>query len=264
MHSENYESQLVGLFMQLWGRREGSDSEPATILTNAQNPFDSWFGDICGAVRHRYFLIEFKQTRAGFLDEVKPGSAKPHRTALYQHLRTDEVCRKIARFGHFAAYQSDSNLLAFEPYAHSIAPRRLKAELIDDSLSSAVPTFELDYTAWTHNFGKFYDALNECDLTLYHESSPWLFRNGLGIPEADLEDYVLCMYSHLEYYEPKDGVILLGALDPCTKEFKAVTLTPYQMVAELKNKFEGLRAAMADEMAKEAQRTNLLRSRPSN
>ena len=262
MPSENYESHLVGLFMQLWGREEGKNSEAATLLTNAQNPFDNWFGDICGVVRHRYFLIEFKRTRSGFLEEVKIGSAKPHRTALYQHLSNDDVCRKIARFGHFAAYQEDANLLAFEPYAHSAAPRLSAKELTEVSLLSSVPSFELNHSAWTLNFGKFYDALHEDDLSLHYQSSPWLFTKGLGIPEADLEQYVSCMYSHLKYYEVEDDVILLAALDPSTKELKTVTLPPFQMMTALKEKFEGLREAMADETANEVRRTNSFHNGP--
>lgn len=264
MPSENYESQLLGLFMQLWGRTEGRNSEAATLLTNAQNPFDNWFGDVCGVVRHRYFLIEFKRTRSGFLEEVKIGSAKPHRTALYKHLRNDEVCRKIARFGHFAAYQEDAGLLAFEPYAHSVAPRLPAKELIKDVLLSSVSSFELDYPAWTLNFGKFYDALHERDLSLHHQSPPWLFRNGLGIPEADLEHYVLCMYSHLEYCEADDGVILLAALDPSTNKLMTVALPPFQMMTALKEKFEGLRVAMADELTNEGRRKDSFRDGPSN
>jgi hypothetical protein len=221
-------------------------SEAATILANAQNPFDNWFGDICGVARHRYFLIEFKRNRSGFLEEVKRGSAKPHRTALSKHLRNDEVCRKIARFGHFDAYQDNAGLLAFEPYAHSVAPRIPAKELIEAVLSSSVSAFELDYPAWIFNFGQFYNALHESDLSLHYQSPPWLFKSGLGIPEADLEQYVLCMYSHLEYFEVEDGVILLAALDPSTNELSTIPLPPFQMVTVLKEKFEGLRLAMAD------------------
>ncbi len=251
MSLEKYESHLVGQFLQLWGRREGVESMPATILNNAQNPFDHWFGDICGEVRHRYFLIEFKQTRDGFAEEAKPGSKKTDRTALYQHLRSDESCRKIARVGHFAAYQEDSGVLAFEPYAHSIAPLRSKMDIVDEVLNGTQPWSELDYRAWTSSFTKLYDALHESDLTLYGESPPWLFKTGLGIPVADLEQYVSCMYSHINFYENDKGLLLLGSINPANNELKAVALSPFQMVSELKVKFERMRLAMAEELADE-------------
>jgi hypothetical protein len=131
--------------------------------------------------------------------------------------------------------------------------------LIEGVLSSSVSPFELDYPAWTFHFGEIYDALHESDLSLHHQSPPWLFRNGLGIPEADLEQYVLCMYSHLEYCEVENGVILLAALDPSTNELKTVALPPFQMVTALKEKFEGLRVAMADELTNEGRCKNSFR-----
>lgn len=245
MTTENYESQLVGLFMQMWGRHEGRGTEPASLLNNAQNPFDHLFGDICGEVRFRYFLMEFKASRSGFAEEVKPNSVKPHRTALYAHLKTDRKCRKIARFGHFAGYLSaETDALAFEPYANSIATITIAGEVASACLEPHYQWDELDYRSWTINFNRLYDLLNTSDLTLFGQSSPWLFASGLGVPEADLEEYVKCMYSHLQYIEQDDGVMLLGAINIVTGEFHAIKSTPFQMVADLKNKFDSLRKTM--------------------
>ncbi len=245
MKTENYESHLVGLFMQMWGRREGMGTEPASLLNNAQNPFDHLLGDICGEVRSRYFLMEFKESRKGFYEEVKPNSAKPHRTALYAHLKSDLRCRRIARFGHFAGYLSDeTNELAFEPYAHSIATIKAKEEVTSACLQLDYQWEELEYRSWTMNFNALYDSLHTPDLTLFGQSSPWLFASGLGVPEADLEEYVKCMYSHLQYMEQDEGVLLLGALNPVTGKFHAIKSTPFQMVADLMNKFESLRRTM--------------------
>jgi hypothetical protein len=256
--SESYESHLVGLFMQLWGRQEGVCSEPATLLNNAQNPFDHWFGDICGQVQYRYFLIEFKRSRDGFFDEVKVGSAKPHRTSFYQHLRTDEACRQISRIGHFAAYQADNDLLAFEPYAHSVVPKASKKDVVKSVLSSSAPYCELDYQAWTFGFLRFYNELHESDLSLHHQSSPTLFGKGLGIPELALEQYVSCMYSHVEDGTTDSGLILLGAFNLSTGKLKALALPPFKMVVALKEKFALMRVAMAAELASEKSREDSL------
>ena len=262
MNSDTYESHLVGRFMQAWGRLEGNGSEPAAILNNSQNPFDSWFGDICGEVQFRYFLIEFKKTREGFLEEVKFGSKKPHRTALYEHLKTDADCRKIARFGHFAAYaHTGSDLLAFEPYAHSAASVRTVSQLVDDGLNSSGSSSELDYRAWTLDFRRFYDALHEKDLSLHHNDAPWLYSKGLGVPVADLEQYVSCMYSHLIYDDPTPSSMLLGAFDPSTGEFKAVALSPFQMLNALKETFVVLKREMAKEHQNQTSSQNAFRNR---
>jgi len=263
MDSDTYESHLVGRFMQIWGRLEGVGSEPAVILNNAQNPFDNWFGDICGKVQFRYFLIEFKKTREGFLDEVRIGSQKPNRTALYEHLKTDVDCRKIACFGHFAAYaHSNSDLLAFEPYLNSAAPVRSKSQLVDYGLNSTGSSSELNHRTWALDFKRFYDALHEKDLSLYHNGAPWLFSKGLGIPVADLEQYVSCMYSHLIYHAPTPGIMLLGAFNPSTGEFKSVALSPFQMLSTLKDKFEKMEREMAEEQQNLTRTKNAFRDQP--
>jgi hypothetical protein len=255
MAIENDESQLVGLFMQLWGRRDVQSTEPATILNNAQNQFDNWFGDICGEVRFRYFFIEFKKTRAGFLAEIRAGSKKPHRTALYEHLRNDTDCRNIAWHGHFAAYADEgTGKLVFEPYAHSPAPVNSKAEIVGKEINSTLPWHGLDYRSWCLSFPKLYEALHDEDISLHNQTPPWLFNKGLGIPEADLEQYVQCMYHHLQYFEQEDGLMVLGAVNPKTNELKVVSSTPFRMVQELKKKFEALRNRMAAELGEDADR----------
>jgi len=249
---ENYESHLVGLFMQLWGRKEGQELEPATILNNAQNPFDNWFGDITGEVRFRYFLIEFKTTREGFVKEVEAGSAKPHRTALYAHLREDEDCRKISKYGHFAAYEGTApRLLVFEPYAHSAAALQSASSIATAILKSTGLRHEMDYRSWSMDFASFFDELHEESLDLHNSNSPWLFSKGLGVPEADLEQYVRCMYQHLQYSETDGGSMMLCAINPSTSELKVVSATPFQMVSALKDKFAAMRRLMDAELAAE-------------
>lgn len=249
MDSSNYESQLVGLFLQLWGRAEGKEYNPAAILNNAQNPFDNWFGDICGQVNFRYFLIEFKADREGFLEEVQIGSQKPHRTALYQKLELDPDCQQIANHGHFSAYSDEKlSLLAFETYANSAKPISATSETLGIDFDANKPEYNLIFKSQAINFREFYKNLHEEDLSLRNPDSPWIFQKGLGIPEADLERYINCMYSHLEYYEKDPGVLLLGAFDPCTNEFKAVALPPFQMMEALKEKFESITKKMNQEL----------------
>lgn len=98
----------------------------------------------------------------------------------------------------------------------------------------------LDYRRWTLSFDKLYDALHENDMA----KMPTLesrYNKGLGITLDDLEKYIDCMYSHLDYEIDNTGIMLLGAVNPVTGEFKSVTKTPFQMTRELKEKFNTMR-----------------------
>lgn len=238
--NELFESHLAGLFIRLWSIREGAAENPAVILNNSQNVFDEWFGDICGEVEYRYFIIELKRERNGFIEEIDPKYGKAHRYNLYEHLRNNSCCRDISIFGHFAGYEDKSKNMAFEPYAHSIAPELGKVAIMFSVLFDDKNKNPLDYRRWTLSFDKLYDALHENDMA----KMPTLesrYNKGLGITLDDLEKYIDCMYSHLDYEIDNTGIMLLGAVNPVTGEFKSVTKTPFQMTRELKEKFNTMR-----------------------
>jgi hypothetical protein len=176
-----YESHYVAHFFRLWGATEsakGIDPEDV-LLGNSQNDFDALFGDVVGKVGTRFFLIEFKRDRSGFAAEVAP-SGKVHRQALYQHLRDDPACRRLAAVGHFAAYcDAATNKLAFEPYAHAIAPRTPRPAPPKKAVHI------LDHQDWCHDFKKFYSNLTATD-DRKHDELPEFFAVGLGLDRASL------------------------------------------------------------------------------
>lgn len=177
-----YESALVGAFNYLWGHRDASAGKPPSmsILSNAQNPLDHLLGDMIGKVEGRYFLIEFKAAASGFFEEVHAKGAKPARSNLYQHLRADSNCRKLARLGHFGAWSTGA--LRIAPYAHAVGPG-----------SYAGPEYhELDHASFEGDFDQFYAHINCGDLTPFAQNTD-LYANGLGLPANAMIEYIECI-----------------------------------------------------------------------
>lgn len=177
-----YESALVGAFNYLWGYRDAKENRLSIpeILNNAQNPLDSLLGDLIGRVEGRYFLIEFKRLESGFYDEVHAADAKPSRSALFEYLCTDNDCRQLARFGHFAAWASGS--LHFAPYANTAGL----------GTCAAVQVPEPDYKSFECDFHEFYDGINTSDISFFAHNH-LLFSNGLGISAEGMLRYIECV-----------------------------------------------------------------------
>lgn len=181
-----YESTLVGAFNYLWGyfdARANLPSMPA-LISNSQNPLDSLLGDLIGNVDGRYFLIEFKQQRNGFFDEVHSASAKQSRKALYAHLRHDSTCRQLARTGHFAAWATTD--LIFAPYAHTVGP---------GSLANG-DYHELDYKSFETDFQSFYGEICNKNQEPFYMNN-LVFAHGLGISAAGMHEYLECVLSFM-------------------------------------------------------------------
>ena len=238
-----FESNYTCHFFRLWGYEEGKKGiQPQdALLGNMQNDFDAKFGDVCAEVGVRYFIIEFKADREGFRKEVSP-SGKMHRAHLYQHLRKDATCRAIARQGHFGAYADSRRQLVFEPYAHCVAATQSKSEIAAERLSqNPEPWHELNYQGWISDFKKLYRSIAEAGADL-SELAPGFYKDGLGITKAHLEDYIQCMYQHLEYVEDGSGESILGAYSPATGEFVAFKASLSQLVGRLHSFFAEMRA----------------------
>lgn len=203
-----HESNLVGSFMYLWGYRDAraGKTEPPGLLVQAQNTLDHIVGDLFGATgatdfgHRRCFIIEFKRDLNGFSKEVRGSKAKAHRTALYQHLRNDSSCRKLAKFGHFGAY-ADGNDLVLVEYANAVGPdlETLKRE-------SPPHRYDLDYPSPAFKFDLLYKELNETlveplhphskdpkNSLFYTEGDPHLYRKGLGLSVPSMQAYLRCM-----------------------------------------------------------------------
>lgn len=238
-----YESHYTHHFFRLWGAREGAKGiTPETVLLgNSQNDFDAKFGDLAGQVGLRYFLVEFKTDRAGIAQETGI-TGKPHRHALYQHLRTDSDCQLLASVGHFAGYP-ENGLLAFEPYGHAVAQRQSRKDIVDGVMLDNKPWHALDYARTPLSFDGFYDALNDTDMTLSVTPSGF-FSNGLGLPLEKFEEYIACMYQHLETVVDDDGHMLLGITHPGTGVFISFRTTVPQLIAMLHAAFNALRATI--------------------
>lgn len=238
-----YESHYTHHFFRLWGAREGAQGiNPDTVLLgNSQNDFDAKFGDLAGQAGLRYFLVEFKTDRAGIAQEVGV-TGKPHRHALYQHLRNDSDCELLASVGHFAGYAEDG-LLAFEPYGHAVAPRQSRKDIVEGVLLKNKPWHALDYARTPLTFDAFYNALNHADAGL-SVTPPGFFSNGIGLPLAKFEEYIACMYQHLTSVVNDDGVMLLGVTHPGTGAFIYFRDTVPQLIARLHAAFNALRATI--------------------
>jgi len=235
-----YESHYTHHFFRLWGAREGALSlTPETVLLgNSQNDFDAKFGDLAGKAGLRYFLVEFKADRAGIAQEVG-SQGKPHRRALYQHLREDSDCQQLASVGHFAGYPEDG-LLAFEPYGHAVASRQTRPDIVNNVLLKNDPWHALDYARDPIPFDTFYDLLNTTDATL-STLAPGFYSEGIGLPLAKFEEYIHCMYQHLEQLKDDDGNILLGITDPKNHTIIYFKDTVPDLIARLHAAFNSLR-----------------------
>jgi hypothetical protein len=254
MEIRMFESNYTCHFFRLWGYQEGKTGVPLrdALLGNMQNDFDAKFGDVCGAVGTRFFIIEFKASRQGFQDEISP-SGKIHRGYLYDHLRTDAFCRSIARQGHFGAYAETNHQLFFEPYAHCVADIKSKAEIIEERLDGlAEPWHELNYQSWVLDVSDFYMSVTERNSDL-SESHPGFFAVGLGITKSHLESYIQCMYEHLESFEDDFGQSILGAFSPQTGKFVAFNGSIDELVNRLHAFFEEMKASQNYDPSSESQ-----------
>lgn len=182
-----YESALVGAFNYLWGHRDAELRKPCRppILANAQNPLDRLLGDAIAQVAGRYFIVEFKQAKQGFSDEVRGARAKASRKRLYAHLWESRDCQQLARFGHFAAYLQDDEL-AIQRYACAIGPggRRRPPEPL------AHYEHELMCPSGAIGFPMFYEQAN---VSACRPAKAGLFPQGLGLPPNGLVEYLDCV-----------------------------------------------------------------------
>ncbi|MCC7597912.1 hypothetical protein IGS61_10465 [Janthinobacterium sp. FW305-129] len=238
-----YESHYTHHFFRLWGAREGAEGlAPDTVLLgNSQNDFDAKFGDLAGQVGLRYFLVEFKTDRAGIAQEVGI-TGKPHRHALYQHLRNDSNCELLASVGHFAGYP-ENGLLVFEPYGHAVAQRQPRKDIVDGIMLNDKPWHALDYARKPLAFDAFYTLLNNIDGSLTTAPSGF-FSNGIGLPLKKFEEYIECMYQHLEQVVDDKGTMLLGITHPGTGVFIYFKETVPQLITRLHSAFNALRATI--------------------
>ena len=247
-----YESHYTHHFFRLWGAREGADGlRPDTVLLgNSQNDFDAKLGDLAGKVGLRSFLVDFKLERAGSAQAASV-TGKPHRHALYQHLRNDSSCQQMANVGHFAAYPEDA-VLAFEPYAHAVAPRQSRKDIVDGIMLQDRPWHALDYSRSPISFDAFYDLLNAQDDTP-SQMHPDYYGDGIGLPRKKFEEYIACMYQHLEQVVDDDGAMLLGVTHPGNGAFIYFRGTVPQLIARLHSAFNTLGANIPPRAAPPAQ-----------
>jgi len=214
-------------------------SEP--LLGNMQNPFDALFGDVVGENDGRFFIIEFKRTRDGFKAEISK-NGKEDRRNLYEHLREDKDCTDLAFVGHFGGYPTESNQLAFEPYAQCMLPDVSRREQLISALLSQ-QSRPVEPRRYKLDFASLYQ-----NLTVSHSVPPVLpngfFSSGLGLTKDQLEKYVACMYQHLESSEDKNGQAMLGRVDAATGKFSAVTKPIPELVQDLHKHFAEMRNAL--------------------
>jgi len=239
-----FESNYTCHFFRLWGYEEGRKGIPLqdSLLGNMQNDFDSKLGDVCAEVGSRYFIIEFKADREGFSQEVAP-SGKVHRHHLYQHLLNDSRCRSIARQGHFGAYADSQHQLAFEPYAHCPAKIKTATQILEDRLGSIqTPWHELNYQSFIADFNKFYRSITEESPNL-SEFVPGFFASGLGITKEHLEEYIQCMYEHIDLTKCDAGEAILGAFSPATGKFVVFKGNISELIDRLHSFFKEMKSS---------------------
>lgn len=190
--SMQYESSQVGAFMYMWGFSDARSGivKPSGLLANSQNKLDHLIGDLLGAINvsesleRRWFLAEFKRDRKGFYEEVHLKKAKPHRQALYRHLRCDDGCRDLARFGHFAVWGNINDQLVIEPYAHAVGP--------GPAGGPGPGLHPLDYASMKAEFEPFYKNLHDPLMDRF-VSNEDLYGAGLGLPTSGMQKYLRCM-----------------------------------------------------------------------
>lgn len=235
-----FESHFTHHFFRLWGVKEGEAGiQPdALLLGNSQNEFDEQIGDVAGVAGCRFFIIEFKRDRKGIAEEVKE-KVKPHRYHLYQHLRNDPDCRRLAFVGHYAAYPDCSNHVAFEPYAHAVAPRATTADVVRKTIFGNESSHELDFSRSPLTFDEFYEGVTETDETM-SQLTAGVYRRGLGLPQCAFEEYIRCMYQHLQNVQGSDGDAIAGIVSPKTGKFIAFRGTVEDLVQNLYDAFAKL------------------------
>lgn len=243
-----FESHFTHHFFRQWGAKEGAAGikPDALLLGNSQNEFDEKIGDLAGVVGCRFFLIEFKLSREGIAEEVKE-KVKPHRYHLYQHLRRDQQCRQLAFVGHYAAYPDEANHLAFEPYAHAVAPRMAKSAILAIAIFNDEPSHELDFSRPSMPFDGFYSGVTSANENL-SEVVPGFFSDGFGLPQAAFETYINCMYQHLEGGVSSTGEAIVGMVNPKTKKFTAFRGTIEDLIEKLYAAFEALAKSIENDV----------------
>ncbi|WP_043005169.1 hypothetical protein [Comamonas testosteroni] len=186
-----YESHIVCQFFREWGFKDGvaaseksskGKAECISMLGNMQNKFDAVFGDVALSHLTRFQLIEFKQVAQGFKDEVRQG--KKNRSALYEHLKKNEPCRKLSVQGHVAGYVED-NVMRLDPYHVLCAGKPPK--IIPPKLQKLFNDFDSYYKLWNQPSGN--GQLN------------------VGLDSDQFKAYLHCMYHHLGTNEA--GVLLI-------------------------------------------------------
>lgn len=247
-HTRMYESHFACYFFRYWGYLEGKQSHGMSepLLGNMQNPFDALFGDVVGQSNQRFFIIEFKRNRRDFFDEVNEKSGKPHRSRLYQHLKIDSDCRDISRVGHFGGYPNEHDQLTFEPYAHCMVPIQSQQDITQKIVLRDEASEPLEFRAWHGGFTAFYKQLTAYPPTM-SQAVPGFFTYGLGITREQLEQYVECMYQHLEHATDSDGEGMLGMFDKETGEFKAVVASIPLLIQDLHSHLARMRMAIVNQ-----------------
>lgn len=220
-----FESAIAGAFMYSWGYQDAMRGVlvPPGLLINPQNTLDQLIGDLFGSVtpsvpgelpastERRWFIAELKQDEKGFHTEVHTGAAKPARAALYAHLRSDDECRNLARFGHFAVWLEDDEIVA-APYAHTVGPGSYQG--------SGPFAHELDNHSFKAKFKPFYDALCEPDMHRFW-GNKLNYGAGLGLPQEGMQEYLKCMLqfsvppqAHSDMVEQAATQLLFGHAAP--------------------------------------------------
>lgn len=218
----SHESAIVGAFNYLWGYHDARDGTAVCpcILSNAQNFLDELLGDMVARIEHRYFIIEFKQTRPGFEHEVHGAGAKPARFGLCNLLYSNGTVRALSTAGHYACWVDTA--LRFEFYANAPGPGSL-----------IVPGNILNSPGSKLTFSDFYDRIHNPDLTL-SGGNPSTFTNGIGLPLRGMVEYLEAMVQTNPAIAAPGAALdaILGIYNPATKQ---TTRVP--------DNFEGLLAA---------------------
>ena len=215
-----FESSLVSAFIYMCGyedAKEGRERNESAYLANQQNKFDKLFGDLFGQVDSRFFIIEFKRERNLFEQEVAGGKAKPLRVGLYNAFweacenpkQRDDLTWALGRFGHFGAYEQDSEL-RFEAYGSAVhRPNEVNALTPEASeylkLHGSAP-----FTFFPPiDFQSFYDAVNADRGTRSNsQGAHWtnnadqdkfypFYSTGLGLPASSFRSYLDTMLSFM-------------------------------------------------------------------
>jgi hypothetical protein len=108
-------------------------------------------------------------------------------------------------------------------------------------------TFEqLAARAWHAEFEVFHKQLTAYPSTK-SQATPSFFADGLGITREQLEQYVECMYQHLEHVTDSDGEGMLGMFNKKTGKFKAVVASIPLLIQDLHSHLEAMRMAIVNQ-----------------